>query len=223
MSNVCQICSHPQRLEIDREVVNGVALSFLSREYGLNLQSLYNHKKSHISRQLVTSIQNSNLLESFNLLNRIDSLVKNTEEIFQRNYDAKKDGLALKALDSQRNTFELLSKIAYSLHQAKQLEAEMERDKNGDSEKEAEIFIQESLTFLNDAELEMFIKLQDKIINRTKAVVIKDKKPLPTDEDIIDYTNISHSIDNCRNDVQNIAETENITLQRTKHKIKSIY
>ena len=49
--------------------------------------------------------------------------------IFHRNFDEKKDVLALKALAEQRSILELLAKISHTLHQNKITELENEKQK----------------------------------------------------------------------------------------------
>lgn len=216
MSNPCRICLHINRVEIDREIVKGVALSKLAKDYRLTLSSLYHHAKEHISRQLVTAVKQKDFFESINLLEKIDSLLQNTQIIFERNFKAKKDITALKALSEQRSTFELLAKISFSLHQAKEMELESRKLESGETFEQMEQEIAEGLSILTDAELAIFIKLQNKIINQSTQIIIKDKKTPELKTDSID-TYIPHTTFDAILDPPTFEEFDNTPIQRTKH------
>lgn len=180
MANACRICGHSNRLEIDREIVKGGNLAKIAKNFGVPYHSLYSHAQEHVSRQLAQVYEKRQLNQDFDLLSKIDSIISRAEKIFKRNYEAQKDGIALKALDSQRSTIELLAKISYSLHQAKLAEIELLHQQSGDTDQhEAEKF-QKLLGILTIAELEMFQKLQDKIINQTPTVILPDEYPTKT-------------------------------------------
>lgn len=175
MSMQCKICSHNKRLEIDREIVRSGNIAKIAKDFRVPYSSLYAHAQNHVARQLATAWEKKELDESFDLLTRIDSIIKRTEQIFKRNYDAQKDSLALKALDSQRNTIELLAKISYSLHQAKLAEVELMREQTGESQRMINEANQGRLKVLTIAELEMLERLTNKIVNQTTEIIIPEK------------------------------------------------
>lgn len=171
MGQHCNICTHINRLEIDRRIVESGNISQIAKEFGVEYGSLYAHSKNHVARQLVTAMEQKNNIENFNLLSRIEDLVKKAEDIFVRNYKDKKDGIALKALDSQRHTFELFAKISYSLHQAKQLEHETALIEHTASDQD---LLERAMKKLNFAELEMLEKLLAKMNGETERVIISE-------------------------------------------------
>lgn len=173
MTMVCKICSHPKRLEIDREIVQGGNLSKIARKYGLPYNSLYNHSQNHLSRQLVQAYEKKELAESLNLLNRIEDMLNKAEEIFNRNYEAKKDLTALKALGEQRNTIELLAKIAAYLHETRALELQSKQeDYETRREREEQEFVSKALDRLNPSEADIWEKLIEKIHGLTDEEII---------------------------------------------------
>jgi len=187
MTMQCKICSHSKRLEIDREVVRSGNLAKIAKEFGLPYSSLYAHAQNHVTRQLATAWEKKEMEESFDLLNRIDSIISRTEKIFKRNFDAQKDSLALKALDSQRNTIELLAKISYSLHQAKLAEVELMREQSGESQTALQEEQNERLRILTTPELEMLERLTRKVSMQSSEIIIPEKPrnaPLSISDDI---------------------------------------
>jgi len=169
MRNICEICTHTKRLQIDRDVVSGRNLTQTAKKYAVSYQSLYNHARNHISRQLVQAYKKKEMDHNLDLLQRIDQIVARAEDIFHRNYEAGRDVTALKALSEQRQTFELLAKISYALHEAKLYELEQKRE---DDQTEAKKEFTSMLQILNTAELEMFEKLQDKMIKADPSIVV---------------------------------------------------
>lgn len=176
MPDTCKVCIDKNRLQVDREIVSGGNLTKISKKYGLPYHSVYNHAREHISRQLAQAWSKKEVEEGFDMLARIDDLLRKAENIFTRNYRAKKDGLALKALSESRNTLDLLQRISFSLHQAKLAEIELARERRGESEFQLQEQFTQDLKILNDAELEVFDKLIQKITHQSKwTTVIKDK------------------------------------------------
>lgn len=173
MAQICKICSHPDRLKIDQAIVSGTSLKEISRRFNVTYDSLYRHAQDHLTRQLTKAWQIKSLHEDNKLIEKIDSIISRAEVIFQRNFDAGKDSVALKAISEVRTTIELLSKISYQAHQAKMAEQEllMQQEKQQSSD-DSWSYI-EALHVLNDAELNLFIQLLRKIKTGNNNLVIR--------------------------------------------------
>jgi len=163
MGMVCQACNSSKRIQIDRDIVQGKSYSGIARTYGLGIESVRLHAKNHLSKQLVRAWDTKELDESMDLMGRIDKMLSRAEKIFKRNYVAKKDNTALKALGEQRKVFELLSNISFQLHQARISELELMRREDGSHDRqEAEQFFQNVSEVLTDHELMLLSKLIEK-------------------------------------------------------------
>lgn len=174
MTQVCSICIHKHRFEMEKQIVTGCNLRQLSKEYGVDYQSLYNHSMNHVSKSIAKAMEKKELTHSMDLLARIESILQRADDIFTRNYKANKDDLALKALSEQRNTISLLNNIAAQLTHAKQLEYEMSKDKYKDSEEEVAQLYGEGLACLTGRELRTFQKIMDKIRNKSTVIILPD-------------------------------------------------
>jgi transcriptional regulator with XRE-family HTH domain len=176
MGMVCSICSHSERLRIDRELVQGKTKSEIARQFGVGNDALAQHERKHLSRQLVQAFEKKQEMESFNLLERIERILGRAERIFRRNYSkntATGDSLALKSISEQRQTFELLAKIAAHLHQVRAMELQMSQTTTDNSLKErAEAFAEKAASRLNEKEQDMLESLLSKIEGATKEVII---------------------------------------------------
>ena len=173
MPNICLVCNHGARKEIDRQLIAGISPTRIAKEHGLNINSVINHRDRHLSTQLKTAMERKQLTEDFNLLERIDDLLSKAQDIFDRNYAKKRDHLALKALSEQRNTLELLSKISFALHEVKRLETEQEIEQQRYDE---EMELQKDLSVLTLPELEMFNLLCQKLESQDKSMKIIPQK-----------------------------------------------
>lgn len=174
MPQTCLICSSPQRLKIDKEVVQRHALAKIARDFGVPYDSLYEHAKNHLTRQLTQAFEKQSLIEGNQLLDIINDLIIKAQNIFDRNYQKGADVTALKAIDSVRGTIDLLAKISYQLHQAKMAELELLKEKNvNKSEEQLEMYNQQ-LKVLTREELRLFQRLLNKINNQNHDVIRRD-------------------------------------------------
>lgn len=170
MSQACSICNHDKRLEIDREIVRGISISRIAREYDVSWDSVRYHADNHLSRQLIKSHEMRQALESGNLLNEIEDLLKRSKHILRR---AEREGAlntALGAIREARGTLELMSKIAVTCHQIRAQELEAQRMEQIGQQDNS---IAEDIKRLSFTELMMFEALVDKMSGNRNDDVIK--------------------------------------------------
>ena len=153
MSQVCLICTNSQRLEIDRRIVHGDSIASIARDFEVSYDSLFSHSKKHISRQLVKAVEQKVMIEGNELMEIIQRIIERAESIFKRNFEKGNDATALKAIDSQRNTIQLLANISAQLHAAKMAELELQKEKNGLTREQEEESFKEQICVLSMEEL----------------------------------------------------------------------
>jgi hypothetical protein len=181
MPQACQVCNNPNRLQIDREIIDGKSKSGIASRYGVPGHSVSYHAENHLSRQLVQAWERKDLAENTDLLARIDKIIDRAEKIFKRNYDKESisgDTLALKALGEQRSTIELLAKISAYLHQARVLELQNSQEHLA---QEQQARTKEAMERLSFDELEVMLFLQRKMDGETEGLEVPDvfKAPRP--------------------------------------------
>jgi transposase-like protein len=170
MTQVCQVCNHAKRLEIDRQLVQGKSHASISREYGVSSDSIRNHANSHLSRQLVKSHEMKQAIESAGLVTEIEDLLKRSKHILRR---AERDGklsVALGAIRETRGTLELMAKICATIYQIQAQELQAQQN---DQEDANDTMLHENMHRLTDTELSMLVALTEKMAGERFDDVIK--------------------------------------------------
>jgi transposase-like protein len=173
MGQKCTICNHDKKLQIDRALVEGKSTAKIAREYGVSENSLHNHKHNHLSHQLVTAYQQKEVVTGNELLQKIDDLVDKSAQIFRRNFDKKRDVVALQALSQQRSTFELLAKIQVEMHKAKIMEAEQRQQIDV---MDCEAQVQKRIARLSDDEQKVYFLLLQKMQRQYDGNCLPEQK-----------------------------------------------
>lgn len=176
MSQYCRVCVHPKLREINQKIVEGVPILQLSQMYGMSNGSMNFHSKNHISRKLTLAVEKLATIEGNELMETITRIIRRAEDIFQRNYDANKDLLALKALEAQRNTIQLLSNISAQVHAAKIAELELLKEKRGDSKNDELEAFKTQIAIFSLEELMVYQRLINKLNKQSKDVIVSGGK-----------------------------------------------
>jgi transposase-like protein len=188
MPQACSVCNHPKRLEIDKAILSGRSLASISRQYGVSSDALYHHRDNHITRQLATAMAKKELYQSMDMLSEIDELLHRTRRIMAQAEAKNNPNLELKAIAEARGSYELLSKIALTLHQIRIAELQTEQFQQQKKE-------YANLSIFNTRELLMFRKLLRKLNEGDASIeVLKDNTPSITSV-FADDTNIPKDAD----------------------------
>lgn len=91
----------------------------LSREYGMSEDSISNHKKKHLPRQLAAWNGVKQRQEAVNVLNELQNLMESTREILTEARERNHNALALAAIKEFRGSLETIAKIEYAAHELK--------------------------------------------------------------------------------------------------------
>jgi len=115
-------------------------------------------------------VASKQLTTNFDLLERINSIIERADVIYTRNFNKHHDGLALKALDSSRNTIELLAKISISLAQAREREAEIAEKQRGIGSEAKELKMAKRMKFLTLDEVKVLSNIRRKMISGDRSI-----------------------------------------------------
>lgn len=168
MAQICQVCNHSKRLEIDRQLVQGISHTKIAQDYGVSMWSVRAHAENHLSRQLVKSVELKQAMQNAGLVNEIESLLNKSKSILNKAEADGKLNLALNAIRETRGTLELMAKICATIYQIQAQELQAQQGIDDDATR-----TQEGLEKLSDAELNMLMALTEKMRGERKDDVIR--------------------------------------------------
>ena len=161
--------------------MSGRSKNEIAKNYSVPYYSVDNHMENHLSRQLVQAYDQKRLSESENIIGEVEELLRRTKRILTEAEQDGKYSLALSAIREARGSYELLSKIAYALHQARTQELELERERQAQDKSTTDQQSRELLQVLDQDELKIYERLTRKIRTQNpdlKALPNKNR-PLP--------------------------------------------
>jgi hypothetical protein len=177
---VCTICVHPNLKEINERLIKGESNRALSNQFNVTESSLKRHKVKHLPSSLTKQFEEMRENDSFDIMTKIDFLIKETESIYSASRNGGKDLLALKSLDSLRNHFQLLINISAQLHANRVLELELLKARNGEANDEEKKEFTESLKYLTIDELLITERIDNKRRNHTDDIIIRGNRIIPS-------------------------------------------
>ena len=118
MPRTCTICSHGQRDEIDKALLESAPLRNIAERYGTSAQTLIRHRdRGHIAGQLAKAQDAKEVAQADTLLDRLVALQNETRVILEKAKNAKKGALnvALLAIRESARLIELQAKLTGEL------------------------------------------------------------------------------------------------------------
>ncbi len=114
MPRTCTICEHPQRQEIDNQLINGNSFRDIAGRFSLSRSSLSRHKK-HLSSGLTKAKKAAEISQADDLLAQVRDLQTRALNILDAAEGSGDLRTALGAIREARGNLELLGKLAGEL------------------------------------------------------------------------------------------------------------
>jgi transposase-like protein len=111
MPRTCTICSHEDRREIDRALVERMPYRRIAPRYGVSDRSLRRHARDHLPELLAKAYEAEQSAEADRLLTDMRRLQAKTLLILQRAEEADDLRTALAAVREARNNIALLAEM----------------------------------------------------------------------------------------------------------------
>jgi hypothetical protein len=124
MPRVCQICSHSERLAIDRELVKGGNMMEISDRYDVTYSSVCNHKDNHLSRQLVKSEEIRQMTNAQTIAEDISSIYERLNGLLDKAERENHTSTFLDVAGEIRSYSEFLLRLQLSFQRLAQEEAQ---------------------------------------------------------------------------------------------------
>lgn len=127
MPQVCRVCSHPQRLEIDRLLVSGKSMSEIGRTYGVSLNSLSGHRQNHLSRQLLKAQERKEIMTAESLLSQVEGMLGTVDDVIDRADDKEWLSTVLAGIGEKRNILAFVVKLMLTMKEAMNQDQQVDR------------------------------------------------------------------------------------------------
>jgi hypothetical protein len=111
MPRTCTACSHPQRDDIDRLLLQGVPLRNIAKRFALSAAGLFRHNQ-HLSTTLASSHKEAELLRADGLLEHLNHLTAEAARLKQKAEKAKDYRTALAGVREMARLLELKVRVA---------------------------------------------------------------------------------------------------------------
>ncbi len=109
----CQVCKHPQRNLIDRDLVDGTSHREICAKYGIRFTSpVQNHATNHIPNKLKLAKAAAEVTDADILILRINKLEEHAKRLMEKSEGAGEHRVALLAVREHARIYELLARVA---------------------------------------------------------------------------------------------------------------
>jgi hypothetical protein len=115
MPRVCTVCKHAERESIDRALIDGESLRYVSKQYNVSYTALFRHKRDHLPATMVQAQEAAEVAHADSLLDQVKQLQVKALKILA---DAELAGdlrAAVGAIREARGNIELLAKLTNEL------------------------------------------------------------------------------------------------------------
>jgi hypothetical protein len=117
----CEVCVHPEKDEIDRQLLLGGSIAEISRKFLVSQDSLDRHKKNHLADTLRPSYSTQEIAKADNILEEMEDLHARTKRTLDQAEGKNDLNLALKAIREVRENIKLLGELAGRLQSQPQI------------------------------------------------------------------------------------------------------
>ena len=128
MARRCTVCDHPQREEIDMQLVCGESYRTIADHFGLSKTALIRHKESHIPDALVEAQDAGEVAQADDLLAQVKALQDEAQSILGEARAAGDLRTALRGIGQALSCLELLSKIEGRLQDQQSVQVNVNMD-----------------------------------------------------------------------------------------------
>ena len=115
MPRTCTVCTHPDREEIDKALLDGGPYRVIAVRFGASASAVYRHKREHLPRALVRAVEAREAEHGANLLDQLQDLQRRALCILDQAEAAGDLRTALAAVREARGCVELLGKATGQL------------------------------------------------------------------------------------------------------------
>ena len=111
MPQVCTICRHDKRQEIDEALLSGQAYRTIANRFAASPTAVFRHGKDHLPKALVKAKATAEDVQADTLFGRLRSLNRDTADILREARESQNHGIALQAIGRSEKQLELEARL----------------------------------------------------------------------------------------------------------------
>lgn len=171
MANPCRLCTDHRRTEIEKEYLQGQSARQISIKYEIREGIIRNHCMKHLPKKMVKAFERQEQMQTMDMMTEFTTMVSDLKSMITEYKNKKLDGLTLKTYRTLISLYGVMSSFASVYFQNQQSQREFDADQ---AEQETEEAFSKKLSILTDRELALFEKLNEKIQNQDKNMLVLD-------------------------------------------------
>jgi len=117
MPQICSICRHKNRPEIDAALLRSESLRNIAKQFGTSATALHRHRNSCVSQQLSKAKDASDVVAASALVRELREITAKTRDVLARAVREKNGDLALKAVARLERQLELKARLLGQLEE----------------------------------------------------------------------------------------------------------
>lgn len=123
MSGACTVCVHPDRRQVDEEIVGSTPYRrIVERHEGLTISSVSRHRQRHLSPAIVALAAEQERDHGETLLGQLRSLYRRVGVILETAERDGRPGVALQAIKEARSILETVARVTGELDERPQVQ-----------------------------------------------------------------------------------------------------
>ncbi len=111
MPRSCTVCSHPQRKDIDRQLVGGASNRSLASVYDVSEAAVRRHGANHLPATVAKAQEKEDVREALDVIKQLKAINAASLNILKEAREQGKQGTALAAIDRIHKQIELQAKL----------------------------------------------------------------------------------------------------------------
>jgi len=137
--------------------MQGKSMASIARKYNVTYESVSNHMKNHVSRQMVQAFRKKQSMESMDMMNEFTTLIQDIKDQIEEFKTDRKHGLTLKATDTLIKLYQVMCNFASVYYQQQAEESSQNREEIiQEYEQQQDERIKQSMEVLTNNELRIY-------------------------------------------------------------------
>src|SRR2546426_6646485 len=134
MPQICSICQHESRAEIDQALLAGEPLRSIAQRTGTSATSLHRHRNGHLPTALVKAKQVADEVQAETLWQRLKAINSETAAILAEARQSQNHVIALQAIARVERQVELEARLLGELNESAKVAVGINVSRQSDSE-----------------------------------------------------------------------------------------